>query len=78
MAAVDAYNFDEAVNRTRHESALGLPPSDKLSSAWRVRELQLPRSILVGFYTGWIVWLPNNALPITFYTCASIVYSSGV
>ena len=30
MAAADAYNFDEAVNRTRHESALGLPPSDKL------------------------------------------------
>ena len=30
MAAVDAYDFDEAVNRTRHESALGLPPSDKL------------------------------------------------
>ena len=30
MAAADAYDFDEAVNRTRHESALGLPPSDKL------------------------------------------------
>ena len=29
MAAADAYNFDEAVNRTRHESALGLPPFDK-------------------------------------------------
>ena len=30
MAAADTYNFDETVNRTRHESALGLPPSDKL------------------------------------------------
>ena len=30
MASANAYDFDEAVNRIRHESALGLPPSDKL------------------------------------------------